>query len=42
LKCKHFIDEIYIDHLLSGNFVSMEGRRRKCNPMEDLSKFTSN
>ena len=41
LAFKQFIDDIAIDFYFSRNFASMEDiRRRKCNPMVDLSKFT--
>ena len=36
------IDDVTIDIWSSENFASMENIRRKCNPMVDLSKFTSN
>ena len=36
------IDEIGIDLWSSINFASLEDRRRKCNSMTDLSKFTFN
>ena len=36
------IDDITIDFWSSGNFAIMDDIRRKCNPMMDLLKFTSN
>ena len=36
------INYIGIDFWSSRNFASMKDIRRKCNPMVDLSKFTSN
>ena len=36
------IDNIAIDIWSLGNFASIDDIRRKCNPMIDLSKFTSN
>ena len=41
-KNSKFLDEITIDLWFYWIFVSMEDIRRKCNPMVDLSKFTSN
>ena len=43
-KCSgnlQLIDDIAIDLKSSGNFASIEDITRKCNPMLDLSKFTS-
>ena len=42
LKFKYLIDNIFIDFWSFGNFVTMEDIKRKCNPMMDMSKFTSN
>ena len=42
LQFKQFIDDIAIDLQFSRNFASMEDIRKMCNPMMDLSKFTSN
>ena len=42
LKFKYLIDDLVIDLCLSGKFSSMKDIIRECNPMEDLSKFTSN
>ena len=36
------IDDIAIDLWSSWNFASMKNIRKKCNPIVDLSKFTSN
>ena len=36
------IDDIAIDLSSSINFVNTEDIKRKCNPMIDLPKFTSN
>ena len=42
-KFKHLIDDITIKILFSWNFASMKDiRKKKCNPMVDLSKFISN
>ena len=41
-KFKYLIDDIVIDLRSSRNFVNMKDIRRKCNPIMDLSKFTSN
>ena len=42
LEFKQFNDYIAIDIYFFINFASKEDIRRKCNPMVDLSKFTSN
>ena len=42
MQFKQFIDDIAIDNKFSRNFARMENIRRKCNPMVNLSKFTSN
>ena len=42
LKFKYLIDDIAIDIWSYWKFAKMEDIRRKCNPMVDLSKFTSN
>ena len=39
---KQLIDNTIIDLWSSTNFSSMEGIKRKCNLMMDLSKFTYN
>ena len=36
------MDNKVIDLWSSKNFASMENMKRKCNPIVDLSKFTSN
>ena len=43
-KNSKFIDLIddIVNDLWSWNFTNIEDIRRKCNPMVDLSKFTSN
>ena len=41
-KNSKFLDEITIDLWFYWIFASMKDIRRKCNPMVDLSKFTSN
>ena len=41
-KFKRLIDDIAICPWFYWYFLSMEDIRRKCNPMMDLSKFTSN
>ena len=42
LQFKQFIDDIAIDFQFSINFTSMKDIRRKCKPIVDLLKFTSN
>ena len=44
MKFVYLIDDIVIDFWSSKNFTNMEVEvlRRKCNPMVDLSKFSSN
>ena len=42
LKFKHLIDEKAISFLSFGKFASIEGIRKKGNPIVDLSKFTFN
>ena len=42
LKFKHLIDNIAINLWSSENFASMEDIKRKCKPIVNLSKFTSN
>ena len=41
-KFKHLSNSIAIDFWFYWNFTSMEDIKRKCNPIVDLSKFTSN
>ena len=41
-KFKDLINDITIDLWPSWNFANMEDIRRKCNPMVNLSQFTSN
>ena len=42
LKFKHLIENIAINLWSSENFASMEDIKRKCKPIVNLSKFTSN
>ena len=42
LQFKQLIDNIAIDFWSSKNFACMKDVKRKCNPMINLSKFTSN
>ena len=41
-KFKDLIDDIIIDLWSLWNFANMEDIRRKCNPIVNLSQFTSN
>ena len=42
LQFKQFTDDITIDLYFFRNFASMKDIKKICNPMVDLSKFTSN
>ena len=42
LKFKHLIDNIVTNFLFYGNFASMKNIIKKCNPIVNFSKFTSN
>ena len=42
MQFKQFVDGITIDFKFFRNFTSIEDIKRRCNPIVDLSKFTSN
>ena len=42
MQFKQFVDGITIDIKFFRNFTSIEDIKRRCNPIVDLSKFTSN
>ena len=42
MQFKQFVNNIAINLKFSRIFVSMKNIRRKCNPIVNLSKFTSN
>ena len=42
MKFKHLIDNIVTNFWFYGNFASMKNIIKKCNPIVNFSKFTSN